>query len=203
MKKALKIGCLVIILGIVAIVGIFGFVLFGSNTKSTEDVAYYRALSGETDGPDMMQIFVSEFDMPCPYDLPQLSGLGSYADIRFNYSAIRESVFQSHAYTLIVEYDDNTYEVQKLALQEKYTYCTEQSQGFADGKMTEHKYIMDAFEIHAVEGGRYPAEMLFIGYSDSRKEIAIIYFYDQDLDYIDDPLGKFITENTGWRKVVK
>lgn len=173
-----------------------------ANTKTTDDLSYYRALSGESGGADMMPIFGSEFDMPCPYQIPLLSELEPYRDIRFDYSAKRELFFQSHAYVLIAEYDKTTYAVQKAALEGRYTYCTEQSQGISAGEMTEFAYTMDEFEIRAVEGGDYPKEMLFIGFSDTKQEVAIVYFYDQDLDYIDEPLGKFIEANTGWEKVV-
>ena len=173
-----------------------------AGTKSTDELSYYRALSGESDGADMMPVLGDEFDMPCPYALPLLAELEPYRDIRFDYTAKGGFIFQSHAYVLIAEYDETTYTVQKAALEEKYTFCTEESPGVADGDMTEFSYTMDEFDIHAVEGGDYPKEMLFVGFSDTKQEVAIVYFYDQDLDYIDDPLGKFIEENTGWSKVV-
>ena len=174
----------------------------GCSAKSSGDLSYYRALSGESDGADMMSVFGDEFDMPCPYSLPLLSELEPYRNTRFDYTAKSELFFQSHAYVLIVEYDEATYPVQKAALEGKYAFCTEQSQGFSNGDMTEPSYTMDEFEIRAVEGGDYPKEMLLLGFSDTKQEVAIIYFYDQDLDYIDDPLGKFIGEYTGWDKVV-
>lgn len=173
----------------------------GCTAKSTDELSYYRALSGESGGEDMMPVFGDAFDMPCPYSLPLLAELEPYRNIRFDYTAKRELFFQSHAYVLIAEYDKTAYETQKAALEERYTFCTEQSQGISEGKMTELAYTVDEFEIRAVEGGDYPKQMLFIGFSDIKQEVAIIYFYDQDLDYIDDPLGKFIEENTGWGKV--
>lgn len=190
--------CLLILMIIVIMLCVSGC---SANTKSTGDLSYYRALSGESGGADMMPVFGDEFDMPCPYELPLLAELEPYRDIRFDYTAKRAFIFQSHAYVLIAEYDENTYAVQRAELEQKYTYCTEQSQGISDGDMTEFAYTMDEFEIRAVEGGHYPKEMLFIGFSDTKQEVAIIYFYDQDLDYIDDPLGKFIEENTGWGRV--
>ena len=180
----------------------FSDAVFGSDTKTTDELSYYRVLSGETEGTNMMPVFGTEYNIPCPYDLPLLSELEPYQDIRFNYTAKRESFFQSHAYILIASYDNEAYEFQKAALSGKYTFCTQQSQGFADGLMPGYTYQMDDFTFRAVEGGQYPKEMLLIATSDTRQEIAVIYFYNQDLDYIDDPLGKFIENMTGWEQIV-
>lgn len=196
-KKILKIcGILFLAVVVVYIVG-FAYILFGSNTKTSEDISYYQALSGETDGPDMMQVFVSEFDMPCPYDLPVMAELGPYLDYRFNYTAKRESVFQSHAYILILSYDTEEYAARKAVLETQYTYL----ESIDDD--TPGQYIMSGFTIRAVEGGDYPKEMLFVVVSDTRQEIGYIYFHDEDLSYIDDPLGKFLAEETGWNDIVE
>lgn len=196
-KKILKIGG-ILFLAVVLLSAVgFAYVLFGSNTKSTEDISYYRALSGETDGSDMMPVFSEEFDMPCPYDLPALRALEPYLDYRFNYTAKRESVFQSHAYILILSYDAEEYEARKRTLETQYSYLEEIDEGISG------LYNMSGFTIRAVEGGDYPNEMLFVAVSDTRQEIGYIYYYDQDLDYIDDPLGKFLAENTGWNDIAE
>lgn len=196
-KKVLKI-CGILFLAVVLLYAVgFAYVLFGTNTKSTEDISYYQALSGETDGLDMMPVFSEEFDMPCPYDLPALSELGPYLDYRFNYTAKRESVFQSHAYILILSYDVEEYNARKEVLETQYTYLQEIDKGVSG------QYNMSGFTIRAVEGGDYPNEMLFVAISDTRQEIGYIYYYDQDLDYIDDPLGKFLAENTGWNGITE
>lgn len=199
----MKLRTIALLTLVVILIGLPLYLLLGTNTKYRSDISYYRALSGETDGRNAVRIFGPYGDNYCPYDLPMLSELGDYEDVRFSYKAKRMSVFQYHAYTLIVEYDENTYAEQRSALEERYTYCTASSQGFDSGDMTEYEHTMDGFEIHAIEGGYYPKEMMYIGYSDDRNEIAIIYYYNQDLDFVDDPMGKFIVENTGWRKVVK
>lgn len=177
--------------------------LSGADTKTTDDLSFYRVLSGEAEGVDMMPVFgTTEFDIPCPYDLPLLEELEPCKDVRFNYTAKRESLFQSHAYILIVSYDKEQYEDQEAALSAKYTFCTDDSEGFSDGTMSGHTYETDDFIFQAVEGGEYPKEMFLLGLSDTRQEVAVIYFYDQDLDYIDVPLGKFLDNETGWNEIV-
>lgn len=185
----------------IAMLAFLIYLICGSNIKSTEDISYYLALSEETDGDAMQSILGQRGYVNCPYELPKLSELGPYEDYRFNYTAKRVSIFESHAYILIIGYNAETYEDQKAALEAKYTYCTEQSEGFSNGTMPGYAYEMDDFTIRAVEGGRYPHEMLFLGMSDLRQEIAIIFFYDQDLDDIEVPLGKFLDEETGWSEV--
>ena len=198
MRRVTKI-CIVILV----IFSIFAAsVLFGINSRTTRDISYYQALSGEIEGKSALWIFPWGDYVECPYELPKLCEMGDYQDYRFVHNAKRVSITSHHAYVLIVEYKEREYEAQKQAIQNRYTYCTEKSQGFTDGHMTECMYSMDEFLIRAVEGGRYPSEMLFVGTSDTRKEIAIIYYYDQDLDNIDDPLGKFIDNNTGWNEIV-
>lgn len=179
-----------------------GYIFFGVNSAMSWDIAYYQALSGETDGKDALWIFPWGDYVQCPYDLPQLSELGEYQALRFVHNAKRYSLFAHHAYVLIAEYDSQAYEAQKQAMEQRYEWCTEENEAYVNGDMSEFTYTMDEFTIRAVDGGGYPHEMLFVGCSDSRQEIAIIYFYDQDLDVIDEPLGKFIEEKTGWSKVV-
>lgn len=196
-RKILKVCAILFLVVVVVYILGFVYVMFGSNTKTSEDISYYQTLSGETDGPDMMRIFGSEFDMPCPYNLPVMGELEPYLDYRFNYTAKRESIFQSHAYILILSYDKEEFAARKAALEMQYTYLEEISEGISG------QYDMSGFTIRAVEGGDYPKEMLFVAVSDTQQEIGYIYFYDQDLDYIDDPLGKFLAEETGWIDIVK
>ena len=172
------------------------YILFGFNTKTTEDISYYRALSGETDEPDTMPLLSEAVDVPCPYDLPLLSELEPCLGYRFNYTAKRESLFQSHAYILVVCYDAEAYALRKAAAEEMYTYLENIDSD------TPGEYRMSGFTIRAVEGGSYPHEMFFVATSDTRQEIAYIYFDDQDLNAIDRPLGKFLAEETGWNEVI-
>lgn len=201
MKKRYIAGIVVAGVIIVVFLGLPAYILFGVTVKDTDDVSYYQVLSGEKAGEVAIPVFGAAY-VECPYELPKLSELEPYKDYRFNHMAKRMSLFQSDAYVLVVSFNEEHYEAQKTALAGKYAYCTAQSQGFAEGDISEYQYELDGFALRAVEGGRYPKEMLFIGTCDQRQEIVIVYFYNQDLDYMEDPLGKFLENETGWRKVV-
>ena len=188
---------IVALVGIMALAVLEGWMIFGKHVKQSDDLSYYQALSGETEGKASLSIFGSDY-VECPYELPKLTELEDYQSVRFNHMAKRIWFFSSRSYVLVVSYDDYHYATQKAALEDKYTFCTPGQ----DEIMTGYAYSMDGFDIQAVEGGWFPKEMLFLGFNDQNREIAIVYYYDQDLDYIDDPLGKFLTEETGWCRVI-
>lgn len=202
MKKGFKLGCLVLVVGFLAFAGLLLFIMFGSNTYETEDIAYYRAISGETDGPNSLAILGEQIDIPeCPYELPYLSELMPYEDYRFHYTARRVSFFESHAYILIVQYEEAMYWEKKALLEAEFTWLTELIVGEEEGVSPE--FVLDGFAFRAVEGGWYPKEMLFIGTSDESCEIAYVYFYDADLDYVSPTVDAFLIDETGWCEVVK
>ena len=166
----------------------------------TSDIAYYQAISGEIEGPNSLAIFGEQEDIPCLFDLPYLSELAPYEDCRFIYTARRYSLFQSHAYILIVQYDEAEYSRRIEELDSGYIWRSKLISGQDEGLPPE--FELDGFSFRTVEGTGYPKWMLFIGVSDERHEIAYIYVYDQDLDYISPSVGGFLAEETGWKKVV-
>lgn len=201
LKKLLVICGIVLLVGALAVAGFFLMFMFGTNTYQTDDIAYYQALSGETDGPNSLPILGEQIDIPdSPYELPNLSDLEPYEDYRFNYTARRVSFFEAHAYTLIVEYG-TAYAEKKAALDSQFIWLSDPIPDGADGASPE--FEMDGFSFRAAEGGWYPKEMLYIGISDERKEIAYIYIYDLDLDYVSPTVKDHLIKETGWSKVVK
>lgn len=198
MKKLFKIISLVLVFVFLAFVGLILFIMFGSNTYETADIAYYQAISGEIDGPNSLAILGEQIDIPdCPYELPFLNELEPFENYRFNYTARRVSIFESHAYILIAEYSDAEYAARKTELDSRYIWRTDEDRGVSC------QFILDGFRFRTVEGGRYPKEMLFIGTSDESGEIAYIYFWDPDLDDVSPSVEDFLTDETGWRKVVR
>lgn len=196
MKKKNGIWIILIALGVAVSWGI-GWLILGFQVKQSDDISYYRALSGEQPGKAALQILGSDY-VECPYDLPQLGELEPYRQVRFNHMAKRAGIFTWHSYVLVVSFDQGHYDAQKAALVEKYDFCPlEPDEIMAGG----YGCRLDGFEIRAVEGGEYPHQMLFIGCNDTSREIAIVFYYDQDLDYVDN-LGQFLTEETGWTNVI-
>ncbi len=200
MKKGCTIGCGVALLVAAVIVGLLFFLVFGGNTKVTEDISYYQALSGEIEGPASLPILGERLDIYCPYELPKLSELEPHEELRFAYQARRMSVFESHSYILILGYDAEGYEAQMKAFEEAYDWRTELILGDTEG--VSPGFELDGYRFRCVEGGYYPKEMLCIGTRDEDCEIAIIYFYDQDLDFVSSDMAEFLLGETCWSEVV-
>jgi len=201
LKKVLVICGIVLLVGVLAFVGLILFIMFGTNTYQTDDIAFYQALSGETEGPNSLAILGEQIDIPSPpYELPYLEGLEPYDDYRFNYTARRVSIFEAHAYTLIVEYSA-AYAEKKADLDSQFIWLTDSIPN--DNGGTAPEFEMDGFSFRAVKGGWYPKEMLYIGFSDERNEIAYIYIYDFDLDYVSSTVKDYLLEESGWCEVVK
>ena len=182
---------------ILLFIAFFCYLMFGTNIKQTDDVSYYQALAGESGEEKTLKILGASCYVYCPYDLPWLSEMGAYTDCRFDYTAKRCGIFNSSAYSLILSYDEAEYSAVKEQLEARYTYRTENIAG-EDGPAVSPDFVMDGFSFRSVDGGDYPKEMFFIGVCDERAEVALIYFYDQDLDYISPSLTQFLQEESGW-----
>ena len=202
MKKGCCIGCAAVLMLVVLFFGIVFYLLFGDHTQDTTDIAYYQALSGETEGPDSLPVLGEQIDIFCPYDLPKLTELKPYEDMRFHYQVRRVAVFQSHAYIVIVRYTDADYPARREQVLTDYALWDAESWELETYQM-EPEFSMDGFDFRCIEGGSYPHAMLFIGTSDAAREIAYLYFHDQDLDYISDGMEDFIRGETGWNEVVE
>lgn len=198
--KVFRIGCSTVLLGFLLVFCFFVFVFFGSNSYETTDIAYYQAISGETDDPNSLAILGEQIDITCTYDLPYLSELEPYDGYRFHYTANRGGIFEEHTYILIVEYNGEGYLQKKDRLENEYTWRSDLIEGEDEGVSPE--FELDGFTFRSVEGGYYPKEMLFIGISDERNEIAYIYYWDPDLDYVSPTVADFLLGCSGWKKVV-
>lgn len=208
MKKRTK-----IIIGIVAAVLVLAIALgwlflnlmFGQTRKTTSDIAYYQALSGETEGANTLPFLGEQYNISCAYDLPWLSELEPYEDYRFNYTARWFYIFEAHSYVLIVRYDTDTYAQQKEKLEADHTWLTAYLPGESSDNEHNPVFEMDGFHFRAVEEKphHYPKYMLYVGTSDETREVAYIYFHDGDLDYLSPTVADFLREETGWDKVVR
>lgn len=205
MKKTVKViqtGCAVLVIGFLLMAGLFVYGFFGVNTYETQDIAYYQAISGELNAPNSLPILGEQIDIPpCPYELPYISELENYGDYDFHYMARRYGIFNAHAYILVVSYPQMNYLLEKDALNTRYIWLTDKVRGESEG--ISPKFNLDGFLFQAVEGGYYPKEMLLIGTSDENCQIAYIYFWDQDLDYIAPSFDAFVLEETGWDKLMQ
>ena len=153
MKKAvpiLKKVILVLFLLSLCVAGLCAYAMFGSNTADTDDISYYRALTGEIDGASLTPI-LGQSAYKTFLDLPALTELESYIDYRFNFTVRRYGLFRSHSAILVVIYSDEGYTEEKMKLSQKYTYLSEKIWG--GGVVCDHSpvFSMDNFGFHAIE----------------------------------------------------
>ena len=104
MSKGLKILTVVIIVLCCAIGGIV-WLFNGTITKT--NLKYYEKYTLTND------------------IMPNLESLPEYEDIRFKYYHKNNFIFESDAYTLIVTYDEETYQEEKDKLDQKYYFQEE------------------------------------------------------------------------------
>ncbi len=204
--KKFKIALIAVIL--ILVIGcalLFGLIIYGTffvtAMKETDDISYYRALSGEIEGECALEVLGGGY-VYCPYDLPTLSEMGGYQDYRFQYTAKQEGVFRGDAYTLIFRYGEMEYLSVKEQLQLRYIVKTDGIEG-EDETTVPPRFQMNGLSFQAIDGGDYPKEMFFIGTSDKRKEISIVYYYNQDLDSVPQSLAEFLQEESGWNSMME
>ena len=200
MKKGCCIGCGAVLLAVLVAAGLLFWLIFGGKAKVTEDISYYQALSGEIDGPNSLPVMGEQIDVSCPYEMPKLSALEPCEEMRFLYQARRMIAFESHSYILHLRYDAAGYEARIQAFEETYDWRTEPITGETQG--VSPNFELDGYRFRCVEGGYYPKEMLCIGTREEDHEIAIIYFYDQDLDFVSPDMPEFLLDETCWSQVV-
>ncbi len=122
--------------------------------------------------------------------MPKSENLGEYEAAEFrHFHKERLLGFDSDAYTLIVKYNEEEYEKEKYEIDTEYI-------GFK-------KFELDNFDFTLVESNQLnsiniPKEMLFVGISNSTYEIAYVYFYDDDFDYMDKNYAEFLIKDCGW-----
>lgn len=135
------------------------------------------------------------------YDiLPTVDELGEYSDIQFNHLYKSSIIFQSNGYTLKVKYNDDEFIKQKNIINQNYAF-QDQIILYGEGAVdTQYKHDEFDFKMLSLEeyNLNYPKYMIFVGISDKTNQIAYIIFEDQDLDFIDDPWGKFFDNECGW-----
>lgn len=148
----------------------------------------------------------TEIDEDAKNFMPALEELPKYQDISYKYNHISIIFFESNAITLVVEYDEETYEKEKEKLTEKYKFLDQKVVSeFDEDKyyIPEYEFQINSYDFKVVEESdnykaKYPKSFGIIGTSDEKKSIAYLYFYDFDLDYIgednESPMVDFVKE---------
>ncbi len=135
--------------------------------------------------------------------LPMIEDLGSYTDIEFRHYQKNMFIFSSDAYTLKVTYDAENYQNEKENFSKKYVYEKDKLSDYGgynkdpDFEMDTYSFKMLSYDNYKLQA--YPHEMVFVGVSDERQEIAVVYYSDSDLDIIDSSFPEFLISECGWK----
>lgn len=120
--------------------------------------------------------------------MPNLEDIGEYKTAEY-FTRKDETIFPEYSMQLIVKYDQETYFKEKERLETAYTYLDKpQKPDYDDDVYTipieEFSSAEFDFKIAVFEDTVFPKNFGMIGVSDEKLEIAYLWVYDQDLDYI-------------------
>ena len=120
--------------------------------------------------------------------MPNLEDIGEYKDVEY-FIRKDETIFPEYSMQLVVKYDEEMYLKEKERLETAYTYLDKpQKPDWDDDVYTIpiEEFSCDRFNIKIVEfeDTVYPKNFGMVGVSDEKFEIAYLWVYSQDLDYI-------------------
>ena len=106
--------------------------------------------------------------------------------------------FISQIYTLKTSYNSENYLLEKQKILNKYTFRNKVPVLNTEEKSKKTEFEIDTFNFKLLNIINYPKEIIFIGFSDEKKQIAYIYFFDTDLDYIPETFEEFLIYECDW-----
>lgn len=120
--------------------------------------------------------------------MPDLKNIGEYKEAEY-FARKDETVFPVYSMQLIVKYDEEMYVKEKERLETAYTYLDKpQKPDDNDNVYTipieEFSSADLNFKIAVFEDTVYPKNFGIVGISDEKYEIAYLWIYAPDLDYI-------------------
>ena len=136
--------------------------------------------------------------------MPVLEDLPKYQDISYKYNHASFILFETDTILLVVNYDEETYKREKENLTKKYKFLDHKVVSDFDKSkyyIPEYEFSIDNYDFKVVDGydnyqAEYPKSFGMIGTSDKKKSISYLYFYDFDLDYIQEskesPMADFV-----------
>ncbi len=179
MKKGIKIFLSIFLITIIVFLFVLIWDLFGF--KYSTNPKHYKEVAQE-------------------HILPNIEDLPRHKSVKYKYYQKNFLIFFSSAYSMIVKYDEDTYNNQKAILYEPYENINEmETSNETDNPIQRNNepIIVDEFSFEMYSEW-YPHCIYFIGTNDKTNQIAYIYFEDMDLDTIDLPYSWFIELYCGW-----
>ena len=120
--------------------------------------------------------------------MPNLDDVGEYKDVEY-FTRKDETIFPEYSMQLVVKYDEETFLKEKERLETAYTYLGEPQKSDWDATVYTipieyFSYAGFDFKIVEFEDTVYPKNFGMVGVSDENFEIAYLWIYAPDLDYI-------------------
>lgn len=118
--------------------------------------------------------------------MPSLDDIGEYEDVEY-FSRKDNGIFPEYSMQLVVKYDEENFSAEKQRLETAYTYLDEPQ------KLNDEHYTIPVetfsvagfdFKIAKFEDTVFPKNFGMVGISDENHEIAYLWLYAPDLDYI-------------------
>lgn len=120
--------------------------------------------------------------------MPKLDEIGEYKEAEY-FARKDESIFPEYSMQLVLKYDEETFLKEKKRLESAYTYLNKPQK--IDGDDSVYTIPIEAFsfagfdfKIAVFEDTQYPKNFGMVGISDEKCEIAYLWIYAVDLDYI-------------------
>ena len=121
MKKIVPIAAIAIfVIGVLFWVVFLGLILFYHEERSTDNIVFYRTISGEIEGENSLKRRGDAYNVPCDYTLPQLPELMPYSSFRFDHTVTEYSLFHSYSYSVVLKYDAQDYQDKRAWLETVY-----------------------------------------------------------------------------------
>lgn len=138
---------------------------------------------------DVAELMAQEF-------MPKLDELDDYTGIAYLFKEYN-SIFATYSMQLIVKYDNEAFQREKTRLETAYKYVDHPQKFDLDEK---YYTLPDAefetngynFKVAQFADTDFPKNFGMVGISESKKQIAYLWFYDWDLDYISGGSGNGI-----------
>lgn len=139
-----------------------------------------------------------------PLILPTIDEVGGAKEYEYHSYFSSVLMFASKSQTLVCRYDEDDYLMQKEKIEKKYVFQEETITEY--GSFCEPYAEVEGyrFRMADVEGEYedivFPQALFLIATNDQEKEVAYIFFEDNDLDYIES-FTEFINVRCGWEHI--
>lgn len=134
--------------------------------------------------------------------LPSVAEMGNFSELEFKYQHKRGFFMDSEAYILKVNYSEKSFQkhvdnfLNDYSFQESVVNFGEKTaKKETDFQFDDFKFKMLSLKEYDLH---YPKQIAFIGVSEKYNEIAVVYYSDIELDYIEDSFEEFLVEECGW-----